>query len=272
MSSFDRALTFFAPAERTLIKERLQIWSVATGLGRIIVPNINPQEHFLYSKEMVPLLHVVLNWDEIDPLVLEREYQKACYGQARKGGQVRKISADVMLGRAVERPVFESYLEERYFHKEPFFGSFDQIKDFVDRLCLGMPLSSRETALMIAEFSVWATWEKSSFATDPFAFSADDARKIRACLGLQKRLSSLELLLMVYQKPSGLSLHRPTVADAELHPHFQPPPKDFKDHGLTRPWPTDLVDWAGGNPRPRPECVHKPIPLGALSLPVRSGK
>jgi hypothetical protein len=272
LSSFDRAITLFTPAERALIRAHLQTWSIDTGLGRIIVPNLNSLEHFLPPEEMAPLLDVLLTWDGVDSLYLEKEYRQACYLRVRRGGEVKNLPSGVLLGRAVERPMLESYLEERYFYRTAFFGSFDQIKDFVNRLCLGLPLSSREAGLMLAEFSMWATWEQGASATDPFAFAADDALQIRACIGLQKRLASLELLLMIYQKPAGLSLCRPTVADAELHPHFQPPPKGFKNHGWTRPWSTDLVDWDGGRPVPRPECVHEAIPIGALNLPVRIAK
>ncbi len=143
------------------------------------------------------------------------------------------------------------------------------LKPLLDKLICGGRPSSDEGEVAMSEFSCWVTWNESVPNGNPFHFAKTNlADEVRANLGLdpKKRCETKRLLLLVYVL-TGVTLFRPTVADAGLYPYFSPPPKGTK-HGLSVPWrhmdsEPDEED-PPLNLKPRPEAVHSSARFGRI--------
>jgi hypothetical protein len=173
-----------------------------------------------------------------------------------------------LIGRAVQRDSFVLRLLQDhggYFHGEK--GA----DDFVNRLRRGDSMSAYEQSILMSAWSSWVTWDEKTPAGDPFGFlGSHKADEVRDCLGLdpERRSDGKPLLLLVYRRLPGVELYRPTIADAGLHRFFEPPPVGFDAHGWTKTRPP-AAEPAGRLAKPRPEALHKPLPLSCIALPVR---
>ena len=257
MSTFGDTIGKFKPKQRTAIRKVMLRWS-RVELGREIVRNLNPLERFLPAADMQPILAVILRFQSKPITSLPASYRDECYLHTRQGGEVMSPKPAV-LGRAVERRSFVDWLYKRH---RTFFRRRAFAEDFVRRLVAGDPLTAYELAMPMSEYSAWVTWDKLS---DPFAFAVD-ADHLRACLGLTPpdRWSGHPMVLLVYPRHGGLTLNRPTIADAGLHQFFEPPPEGHDGHGLTKTWPSSLRKLSAA-PSPRPEAVHAPETMGRLA-------
>ncbi len=270
-SSFDDAFIAFTAAEQAALNETLLKWASSDGFGRVIVPNLQV-EHFLPG---LPNMHILLTAvggcqsKTIDELKLE--YKEACYRNVLQGGRVFSPQP-VLVGRAVDKDGFAQSLWEDYGPitkaGKGFFASRGQAEDFVSRLLSGMAPELNERELLMSPHGAWVTWNPSDPSTDPFGFTLS-ATAVRACIGLASLVlkKGEPLLLLVYEKTIAVELLRPTVADAGLYEYFEPPPKHYDAHGLTRPWSKTFTP--GFEPRPMPEAVHAPAKFHLLRIPIR---
>ena len=104
--------------------------------------------------------------------------------------------------------------------------------------------------MFMSPHAAWVTWDLEDPDGDPFHFRTTDCpEEVRANLGLNE--ANEPLLLLVYKR-GDLKLRKPTIADGELNPRFQPPPVGTNLYGLTNPRPCR----AGG--KRCPEAVHAP--------------
>jgi hypothetical protein len=84
---------------------------------------------------------------------------------------------------------------------------------------------------------VWGTFESSS-RDDPFFGIPADTASIRTALGLGFAREDAEpfvLLRWRTEPPAGVSLHRPTIADAGTYHYFRPNPDQASPYGKTHP-------------------------------------
>jgi hypothetical protein len=256
LTSYEKAITrFLNPADLMKIEHKLEAWSLQKA-GRVVVPNLRDLEWFLPEDDMFDLLNVVLaNYAEpIDRL--QSAYEIECYSHIAKGGQVPSALHPPVVGKAVDRGMFSNWLLREYPHK---FIRPSSVDDFIDGLLTGSPLDPDEKLFLLgSKFLVWVTWNHASPTDYPFHFvGLGLPDEVRANMGLESNPSD-SILMLVYNRPPTLTLHRPTVSDAGLFTFFQPSPKWDARHGWTRPWPPSCLGAAatGIDVKPRPEAVH----------------
>lgn len=267
MSSFQDGLKGFGPDERKVIEQKMQEWALQTYIGRHVEQNITA-ERFLPAKNMEQLLDVFVSFHNNDIWILAEKYRDACRANVGQGGAIRSKPLPKVLGRAVEKASFVNYLKLRY---PKYFRLRAHAEDFIQRLVLGGNPTRYEASFQLSRYSTWVIWDVETRSSNPFHFvKRGRANEVRGSLGLDpKRSDPRGLLLLIYERDGHLTLHRPTVADAGLHPFFAPPPTGIDDYGLTKPWPpgiSGLEDF-----QPRPEAVHGPTyaNVGHLNLPPR---
>ena len=265
MNSFGSAMRLISdPTQRKRIRTRLRLWS-RDGVGGKIVRNLQTLERFLPAADMRDILLAIDSGPRHprpDIRNLEMEFDKECHRHVMRGGVVR-CPQPSLVGRAVERDVFAIWLRQtKFFHTE------SQVRDFLLRLDSGGPLSPHESVLLMSRFGAWVTWRDVAASPDPFGFTRRiSALKVRASCGLdpQRRFSGKPLFLLVYRCHSGLSLIRPTIADAGLHELFQPPIAPESRHGWTQTWPREK-SLRGFKPVSRPEAIHPPESMAHLDF------
>ena len=86
---------------------------------------------------------------------------------------------------------------------------------------------------------VWGTFDSADSHADPFVRIPDSHNGICTALGLGHFTTSDTLIVLVWDHVDSGSppLHRPTVADAEDYPYYQPRPEAAAPWGLTAPLP-----------------------------------
>lgn len=273
MSVFERALSRFSVTEQPIIRSRMQAWMEASRMGSVIVRNIDDKEHFLPESNMVLLLRAFLNSHGKDDEDLEDEYLSACRLSHMKlaGGKIHPAFEPNLLGKAVEYDSFVAYLRTT-----TYCTTEDEAEALIDDLRdSSHTLTASQEKILLSQYLIWATFRLESPDAEPFDFLVyDNANLFCAALGLPSYLRSIRgLILIVYHKPSGLEMYRPTVIDAELHSYFEPPPKSEIRCGFTKTWnpgTTGLpVDEEEKILKPRPECVHDPVEMGNLRIPIK---
>jgi hypothetical protein len=259
MPTFEDTTGRFSSAEWSAIGETLERWT-GDQFGREIVRNLRVLERFLRVSCMEGLLRAVLSAYGAPLIVLSRAYQSECYKHIRRGGPVHVHP--VLIGRAIELGQLRKRLQESPACYPLFYGNEILVDIFIDRLLGGAPLTPEEMSLLMSDYSAWATWDSDDSSSDPFRFGKD-ADHIRASLGLDPNswFIGSRLVLFVYELPMTVELCRPTIADAGLHPFFEPPTPPFDSYGKTRVW---HLPRAKHEPKPRPESVHEPVPMGTI--------
>jgi len=265
VSSFGSAMKLISdPTQRKRIRVQLRLWS-RDGAGGKIVRNLQTLERFLPAADMLDILLAIDSgprYPLLDIRKLEVKFNNECHRHVMRGGAVR-CSQPSLVGRAVERDVFAIWLRQtKFFHTE------SQVRDFLLRLDSGGPLSAHESLLLMSRFAAWVTWRDAATDSDPFGFTRRiSALKVRACCGLdpQRRFSGKPLFLLVYCCHSGLSLIRPTIADAGFHELFQPPTAPENRHGWTQTWPREK-SLRGFKPVSRPEAIHPPESMAHMDF------
>lgn len=262
MGSYLKALK---KIERTSLSKRREIekfiseWEDKNGgLGIYIVPNIE-REFFLHEDRMVRILDTIHQYRILIISKLEGRYLNECHNHVRQGGEI-KISYPTIVGRAVTRAGFTQDLKDRYNLKKY------EAESIVHKLVSGNRLSDDEKDCHMSEHSAWVTWNKKHLSRYPFHFARSPHRgqKIRANLGLDRKKSRGDLLLLVYYTRPSNKLFIPTIADAGLYEFFQVAGKD-RYYGGTRPWhKSDLDDKVKQKPQSRPEAVHEPEELSQI--------
>jgi hypothetical protein len=270
MGSYQKAIASFSAEEAVSIEAALVRWATEDDMGREIVKNINPLERFLPKDDMREILDIIRQSSN-DPLpVLKKRYDRECHRHVLLGGPV-KCPKPVLIGRAVQRDYFVLWLYREhgaYFHNERM------AQDFVARLRRGDSLSDYESSILMSAWSAWVTWDEKSADADPFGFmESENAEEVKGSLGLdpERRWDGKPLLLLVYHRLQNVELYRPTVADAGLHRFFEPPPIGHDSHGWTKTWPPGMQS-SKLRLKPRPEALHRPVPMRCIAQPLRELK
>lgn len=125
----------------------------------------------------------------------------------------------------------------------------------VERLLRSAPLG---------RWLIWATFRADRSADRPFDGLPDDKDVIANALGLGEPWPPAVLLLLTYERPAGLVVHRPTVADAATYVWYAPHVSPSDPHRMTAP-----VDPASPPGFGLPEIVHREINGETLMFPVR---
>jgi hypothetical protein len=266
VTSFTRARAQLEADEVALIEKLLDQWYRHPS-GRIIAVNLRDREHFLSTASMVSLIRTLIANKDVDFDALAKRYEKACHQHQLKGGPIQLAPFPEQLGRAVDTSKFLQDLT-----KHPYLSFVPSARDFLTRLVQGGSLSSEELGILMSPYTAWVTWDELNPNADPFGFIIHGlAVEVRAALGLDPRVSG-PLLLLRYECPQDLTLHRSTIADAGLHPFFDPPPLSMTAHSFTRPWPPELLqrNTISGEFHlpPRPEAVHEAAEVRHLSRPI----
>lgn len=259
----------------------LRRWNDHSDIGRTVVPNLRDLEHFLDVDEMERmLLALVTVANEPNLVEVAVTYRQECYKHTLRGGSIQENATypfPRILGRAVNRLDFERWLFATYGPSamDPLHRHFtlpEDAKDFVDRLLAGGPITPAESSFTMSSCGAWVTWAPHAPTQDPFIFAVTGrADEIRANLGLDAAHMGEVLLLRYALDPADVQ--RPTVADAEIFPYFEPPDSSFELHGWTKPWPIGFLRRAGLDEAvvgPRPEGIHPPIRFGKLTLPLEA--
>ncbi len=272
MSVFERALSQFSVTEQPIIRSRMQAWMEACRIGSVIVRNIDDKEHFLPESNMVLLLTAFLNSHGKEDEDLSKEYLNACRLNNMKlaGGKIETEFEPNLLGKAVEYDIFAAYLRQA-----TYCTTEDEAEMLIDDLRdLSHTLTAGQEKILLSQHLTWATCGLESLDAEPFSFMAhNNADLFRATLGLPYHFRSIRgLILIVYHKPSDLEMYRPTVADAEQHAYFEPPPKSETRCGFTKPWNPGTTGLPADEEekilKPRPECVHDPVEMANLRIPI----
>jgi hypothetical protein len=94
-------------------------------------------------------------------------------------------------------------------------------------------------AAVLGNFTIWATFDPTNTAKNPFVRLPQTRSGICAALGLGHfgMDEAIVVLACDYLGSGSPSLYRPTIADAETNPYFQPHSDPDAPHGWTRPLP-----------------------------------
>lgn len=258
-------------AEKAAVQSALQQWASACEHGRRIVPNLE-RDRFLPDAAMLGLLTTVRDNIPVSLPSLLIEYQRKCWSYSLQGGEVTFAPLPALLGRVVDKELFVDYLGHHYSH---IFLSRGAVERFVDRITIaGTVITAREAAAFMSLYAAWVTWNERDHAIDPFGFATHNrGDEVRANLGLKNKRKgrSPALLLLCYKFDGTWKIYRPTVADAELYPFFQPPAEGEDRHGWTVPWPRTEVSHLPPSVQllPRPEGLHERRSIGILEIPAR---
>lgn len=259
MSSYRRAMRKFNHSKRCKIRKILSSWEQKSLHGRVVAPNILI-ERFLSVDHMATILGIILQKGSSSLKALEDEYQSECHKHVLKGKYVH-CTFPKTVGRAVEREDFIEYLRSI----RNFYNLDMDIEDVIDEaIYKGSILPQDAKDIPMSRYAAWVTWNKTDSSADPYDFvQHDQADEVRACLGLPYRKG--KLVLLIY-KVLHFTLRCPTIADAGLHPYFQPPGIS-NDHGVTKPRPTqdESLEKSKFKPKPRPEAVHASLTFESLS-------
>ena len=116
----------------------------------------------------------------------------------------------------------------------------------------------------LGNYLVWATFNANNPATDPFNHLPTSHGGICTALGLGWANAILILLVWSHAGSGSPSLHRPTVADAEVYPFYRPHRDASAPWGFTCPLPPNP-----GGLQPQPELVMPETTSQGLRLPFR---
>jgi hypothetical protein len=249
MSSYVHACKGFSDDEMRTIDARFDVWTLSLPHMRRIVRNIKKLEYFLHPDRLHQILASLLAARDTAAEDISKVYFAACIRHACEGGKVTCRPLPPAVSRAVESDTFFNWFCQKY---RTFYPNEALARKELNEILSGRPRSATENSLPMSEHAAWVTWTPKDSRDDPIE-TMTSALLIRACLGLdpEARNASEPILLLIYATPSALL--KPTIADAELHYQFEPPPKKERKYGQTRPLRKGLAR--------RPEAIHQAAPL-----------
>ena len=266
---FEKALRSFSNDEEEIIRTKINEWSNSFPYGQRITRNFT-REQFLPVNSMKEVLRIILDNEHLDIYELEDLYEKECYNHVLLGGDMDVAVSPSCFGAAIERKQFEYYLGKHYYK---YFPNKQEVKEFIESLLsnttiIGSKYSSFKK-IKLKVYNQWSTWNHEDLSKRPFDFAnTNEAKEIRANLGLTRIRTSKELLLFVFEIPSTIVPKRPTVADAGLYQYFEPPLRG-SGHGWTINWQEEpSFQKKNYNLKSRPEVVHESILLESMLLPI----
>jgi hypothetical protein len=252
MPSYAQACKGFSDSELRRIEARLAAWAGALPYTHRIVRNIQDLEYFLHPGRLHTILRALLADQDKNPQTTSRVYRAACLLHVLKGEGVQCSPPPPLVCRAADREEFYFWFWQQ--HREIYVNQ-DVANDALSRLLDLQFFSEKEESFTMSPYAAWVTWSPPGSPDEPIETMVS-ASLIRACLGLdpEGRNANEPLLLLIYAPPSELL--KPTIADAELHYQFEPPPESEPHYGKTRPLRNDL--------NRRPEAVHPAAPFSLL--------
>ena len=249
----------FNHSKRCKIDKILSSWEQKNLYGRVVVLNII-LERFLPVDHMEAILDIIFQKGSSLLKALENKYLSECHEHVLKGKYVHCAFPKTVV-RAVERENFIQHL----LSSSNSYNLDSDIEDVIDEaIYRGSILPEEAKGIFMSKHAAWVTWNKTDSSADPYDFvQHDKADEVRACLGLPHRKG--KLILLMY-KVLDCTLRCPTIADAGLHPYFQPPGIS-SDHDVTKPRPTQDEDLKKikFKPKPWPEAVHERLTFESLS-------
>src|ERR1700733_1387057 len=148
MALLNDIISSYSIGNKKKIFSNLSRWEEYSLNGKVIAKNI-VNEKFLSKKAFKFLLDTILQ-DGDDPEVLEKAYGLAVRSIKRKGERIPKKLQPNVLGRAVNRSIFESWLF--YNNQRKVFDYEWQVTAFIDRVITGDTLSTSEANMLMNIF------------------------------------------------------------------------------------------------------------------------
>lgn len=247
----------------------LDKWERSGGCGSYVVPNIRQESHL--SEEVMSRLKQLLEENETIPISeLEEKYRSFCYDPLNQlKGEIinHREEKSILFGTMVKEKSFREYIRGEY----PALDDED-ITDFLYSIGSPHPNDLSQLAKQVKfkpEGIVWATWSEDG--EHPFDNYDQPDKRTKICidLGLNYGSDSESHLLFIYSLQNH-ELKYPTIVEGGLNDRFKVSNPDW-EYGLTRPWPSDLVQEKLGMDHQtvrRPEGVHENIELVAIKRPI----
>ena len=139
------------------------------------------------------------------------------------------------------------------------------LREHADRPALAARHERSLRRAPLGRYLIWATFNLSSPDSNPFQALPRTTAAVRTALGLGHLPVDEPLVLLAYRSDlpnAHWRLCRPTVADAEIGPHYRPHADPNHPHGWTRPLDPNPEGLA-----PQPELVHDALAGVGLLLP-----
>jgi hypothetical protein len=265
---FQRAIAARTPLEQDRIHDQLNRWSTAKTRAREVnrvVTNMLLDWH-MPNAMAEQLVQLMLGLEPLEPEELNDKFSSICSNYRMMGDRYSDIDGGTALGRAKERDEYVAYLVDAHYE---YFPSPVEAERFLFNLELDPTAHpSERRAVGLSPYGAWATWmDGANSVGDPFQFSPRlCAHHIRASLGFSPHpKNALPLLLFTYHLSGGVSLQRPTLADAGMHPEFQPSRNARQEYGLTLPAAEASCSHVECTPVACKEGIHLRIPLATLT-------
>lgn len=273
MSKWERAKSALSDPDRDRAEAAESVFSIGEHTIHIFT-NIR-EERFIDTPSMQKIAQFVADRPDHDIVKFLEDYALFCIGYGDpaftltlKGGSVPTSSVPKRMGRAIELDKWTDDLSHDAANRDI---EHSEAKAIMERLLLKRPSVADELAFPTMNMSPWAAWVTwdldSDGEEDPFEKFKGDADSIRISLGLEAETPGVPILTIAYFDHAVTALYRPTIADAGVYPWFFPPPPQYNDHGITRPWRGWEGKRTGGRDFkaiPMPEALHERITMDAL--------
>lgn len=258
--TLDEYLESRSSSEKQRVESALASFPSAPQVAAGIVRNLGRESRL--SEEAWQDITGAITQASTNARSLANAYEDACRKHILSGGAIP--DPPLRLGRAINEVGFCCNV----LLKSGEATSERRAKQYVRNLLAKQPAVQRKrlASLPLGRSPMWATFSPKQPAGDPFAGLPSDADGIRAHLGLYMKDRGKDLLLFIYELPTGEDPMFPTVADAgwQWSRHFRPAPQG-SPWGLAVPW-RGIV---GDEEEPRPEVVHEAVTGNALAEQLR---
>jgi hypothetical protein len=260
MSQYQEALAVLPSGSTTAIQAALNAWVGNPDLSQV-GQNIC-DETALVAADFAKLLGSFAT-ELANGTASKDSWIAACRAHKRRGRQLPDVDCPSILGRA------RSLDDHANSVAKGSGGALTPAE--AKRLLLkhaGGPVAPALDSIMrlapLGNYLVWATFNANNPATDPFNHLPTSHGGICTALGLGWANAILILLVWSHAGSGSPSLHRPTVADAEVYPFYRPHRDASAPWGFTCPLPPNP-----GGLQPQPELVMPETTSQGLRLPFR---
>jgi hypothetical protein len=207
--------------------------------------------------------------DFIDYLPDADAWSKACRKNQFAGALVPAKLIPAAMGRLIEFEKLFDLLEGASVYSQSQFHQLLAEADGKDLVDLDLALLDALHTMPLGKYLIWSTFNHVD--TYSYPFDTFDQNAVDCCtrLGLRDPKGATCILLAYHtaaytQRGSGLTLHRPTVADAGGFELYRPHPDPDQFHGMTHPTPPNPKNLSGC-----PEITHKSIIGHGLAFKIR---
>jgi hypothetical protein len=256
---FDAVVALLDAGERDDLTACLDVWAADRRLARV-AENLRAEVALPAATLQLLLQRFVARLRDGESPV--EAWCGACR-EHKRAGRVHPAPPPV-LGRAVSEETMNKLVGEG----NPWLDQ-RQVRLFMERAVTGgaappTPVKEAFARAPLGRFLIWATFHPDVEGRSPFADMPDDRLFVGNALGLGDPWEPPPLVLLTYERPEALALHRPTVCDAEDYMWYRPHGDAASPHGMTA-----LVDAARPPSAGMPEVVHEVIFGATLLFPLR---